>query len=154
MAQGGKSLIPAPQGWAQLEQLLPTSPSKFGGNCTSTVSAEIVSALLVPGAWDSSTGTPQDPRAHPRGGLGLPQAGQVTVGAVGGGTIPISRWSTMGVTGPHCHCPEAAVLPPSSSSSRSVSSSEGLGPRWGRAPEGSSFSRLQSRPAGDGQREQ
>lgn len=61
----------------------------------------------------------------------------------------------MGVTGPHCHCPGAAVLPPSSSSSsQSVSSSEGLGPRWGRAPKGCSFSGLQPRPAGDGQREE
>lgn len=47
---------------------------------------------------DSSTGTPRDPRAHPQqgGGLDLPQAGQVTVG----GTIPISRWSRMGLSLP------------------------------------------------------
>lgn len=148
----GKSLMPAPKGWAQLEQLFPTCPSEFGGNRPSTGSAEMVSALLVAGAWRGQQH--RDPRAHPQRGLGLPQAGQVTVGAAGGGTIPISRWSRMGVTGPRCHCPEPAKLPPpSSSSSWSVSSSEGLAPRWGRALEGCSFSRLQPRPAGDGQRE-
>lgn len=45
-----KSLIPAPKGWAQLEQLFPTSPTEFGENRSSTGSAEIVSALFVAGA--------------------------------------------------------------------------------------------------------
>lgn len=97
MPQVGKSLIPAPKGWAQLEQLFPTSPSETG-EIGPAQGVQRLSVLYCGKCLDSLQGQQhRDPRAHPQQGLGLPQAGQVTVGAAGGGTIPISRWSTMGV---------------------------------------------------------
>lgn len=131
MAQVGRSLIPAPKGWAQLEQLFPTPPSEFGVNRSSTGSAEIVSALLCLDSLQGPHGTPE--LTHSRVWL-CPRLARSLWELLEGAPAP-SPWSRTGVTGPCCHCPEAAGLPPSSSS-WSGSSSEGLGSRWGRAPEG------------------